>query len=100
MIRSAPSISTTGAAGDSSDAEVGQQVRLARGAQLLGALVAADLREDVDGSGHVGCRSVSVEVQPVATRRDLKEFIELPFRLHSTSARVGAPAAARAADRS
>src|SRR5918995_548958 len=28
---------------------------------------------------------MSVEVQPVATRRDLKEFIELPYRLHSTS---------------
>jgi hypothetical protein len=28
---------------------------------------------------------VSVEVQPVASRRDLREFIELPFRLHSTS---------------
>jgi hypothetical protein len=26
-----------------------------------------------------------VAVQPVATRRDLKEFIELPYRLHSTS---------------
>jgi GNAT superfamily N-acetyltransferase len=28
---------------------------------------------------------VSVDVQPVASRRDLKEFIELPYRLHSTS---------------
>ena len=28
---------------------------------------------------------MSVSVQPVATRRDLKEFIELPYRLHSTS---------------
>ena len=28
---------------------------------------------------------MSVDVQPVATRRDLKEFIELPYRLHSTS---------------
>jgi hypothetical protein len=26
-----------------------------------------------------------IEVQPVASRRDLKEFIELPYRLHSTS---------------
>jgi GNAT superfamily N-acetyltransferase len=26
-----------------------------------------------------------VDVQPVASRRDLKEFIELPYRLHSTS---------------
>src|SRR4051812_16630711 len=27
----------------------------------------------------------AVEVQPVASRRDLKEFIELAYRLHSTS---------------
>jgi hypothetical protein len=29
--------------------------------------------------------SETVEVRPVASRRDLREFIELPFRLHSTS---------------
>ncbi len=28
---------------------------------------------------------MSVVVQPVASRRDLKEFVELPYRLHSTS---------------
>jgi hypothetical protein len=28
---------------------------------------------------------VSVEVSPVRSRADLREFIELPFRLHSTS---------------
>jgi hypothetical protein len=28
---------------------------------------------------------VSVAVQPVASRRDLREFIELPYRLHSSS---------------
>jgi len=28
---------------------------------------------------------VSVEVRPVQTRRDVNEFIELPFRLHATS---------------
>ncbi len=28
---------------------------------------------------------MSVEVQPVASRRDRKEFVELPYRLHSTS---------------
>jgi GNAT superfamily N-acetyltransferase len=28
---------------------------------------------------------VSVSVQPVRTRRDLRQFIELPYRLHSTS---------------
>lgn len=30
-------------------------------------------------------RAVSVEVQAVMSRRDWREFIELPFRLHSTS---------------
>ncbi len=30
-------------------------------------------------------RSVSVEVRAVSSRRDRREFIELPFRLHSTS---------------
>src|SRR3954453_11245778 len=28
---------------------------------------------------------MSIDVQPVASRRDLKEFVELPYRLHSTS---------------
>ncbi len=28
-----------------------------------------------------------VDVQPVASRRDLREFIELPYRLHSSSER-------------
>ena len=66
--------------------EVRQHVGLAGGAQLLGALVAADLGEDVDlGACHVGSPAVSVEVSPVRSRADLREFIELPFRLHSTS---------------
>src|SRR3954469_7892300 len=43
------------------------------------------LREDVDGGRHIGCALVSIEVRPVSGRRDLKEFIELPYRLHSTS---------------
>ena len=30
-------------------------------------------------------RAVSVEVRAVSSRRDRQEFIELPFRLHSTS---------------
>ena len=36
------------------DMEVGQHVGLARGAQKLLALVAADLCEDVCRSGHIG----------------------------------------------
>ena len=66
-------------------AEVGEQVGLAGGAQLLGALVPADLGEDVDGGRHIGCPVVSLVVRPVQGRRDLREFIELPYRLHSTS---------------
>ena len=54
MIRSAPSISTTGRGRALEAAEVGQQVGLAGRAQLLGALVPADLGEDVDGGRH--CR--------------------------------------------
>src|SRR3954452_12148494 len=65
--------------------EVGQDVGLARRAQLLGALVPANLGEDVDGGRHVGSVSVGVVVRPVASRRDIKEFIELPYRLHSKS---------------
>ncbi|MEA2243342.1 MAG: hypothetical protein QOD24_2898, partial [Solirubrobacteraceae bacterium] len=30
-------------------------------------------------------RLVPVDVRAVSSRRDLREFIELPFRLHSTS---------------
>ena len=30
-------------------------------------------------------KQVSVEVGPVTTRRDLREFIELPYRLHATA---------------
>ncbi len=66
-------------------AEVGQQVGLAGGAELLGALVPADLREDVGGGRHIGSGSVSLEVRPVRGRRDMREFIDLPYRLHSTS---------------
>ena len=34
--------------------------------------------------------------RPVASRRDRREFIELPFRLHATAPALGPPAAARA----
>ena len=81
MIRSAPSISTTGPGRALEAPEVRQEVRLAGGAQLLRALVPAHLGEDVDGSRHVGSVSVSVVVRPVSSRRDRREFVELPFRL-------------------
>ena len=62
--------------------EVGHQVVLARRPELLEPLVAAGLLEEVDCGRHVGCRAVSVEVSPVRSRADRREFIELPFRLH------------------
>ena len=57
---------------------------LARGAQLLQPLVAASLFEEIDGGGHVGWRAVSVEVRPVRSLADRRQFIDLPFRLHGT----------------
>jgi hypothetical protein len=35
--------------------------------------------------GMYAAAPVSVEVAPVTSRRDLREFVELPYRLHSTS---------------
>jgi GNAT superfamily N-acetyltransferase len=51
--------------------------------KLLQPLVAACLLEKVDSSRHIQSRAVTVEVEPVASRGDLREFIELPFRLHA-----------------
>ncbi len=56
---------------------------IARSLKLLQPLVAACLFEEIDGGRHIQSRAVSVEVSPVASRRDLREFIELPYRLHS-----------------
>ena len=57
MIRSAPSISTTGPAGPLERPEVGERRRpRARRAGCSRALVVAGLGEDVDGGRHVGCR--------------------------------------------
>ena len=52
--------------------------------KLLEPLVSACLFEEIDSGRHIQSRAVSVEVSPVASRRDLREFIELPYRLHST----------------
>ena len=57
---------------------------LARGLQLLEALVAPCLVEEIDGGWHIGWRAVSVEVQPVRSWRDRREFVDLPFSLHGT----------------
>ena len=79
-------------------AEVGQQVGLARGAQQLLALVAADLGEDVDRGGHIGSRAVSSRSERPVTRPDgsLKAFIELPFALHANQPLWVPPLEARA----
>ena len=58
---------------------------LARSPELLEPLVAARLLEEIDCRRHIQSRAVSVEVEPVASRRDLREFIELPYRLHSNA---------------
>ena len=58
---------------------------VASGLELLQPLVAARLVEKIDCRRHIQSRAVSVEVEPVASRRDLREFIELPFRLHANA---------------
>ena len=65
--------------------EVGDDPGLARRGEDLGPLVLAGLGEDVGDGAHVGWPAVSVQVRPVSSRRDKREFIELPFRLHSSS---------------
>ena len=66
MMRSLPSISTTGPGGALEHPEVGHEVVLASRLQLLQPLVAAGLFEEIDGGGHIRWRAVSVEVSPVA----------------------------------
>ena len=92
MMRSAPSISTTGPAGDSSRRKYGSDVSLARGAELLGAIVVAHLVEDVGGGPHVGCAvGMALDIVPVASRRDLNTFIKLPWRLYRNEPHWVAP---------
>ena len=50
---------------------------VARSLELLQPLVAARLVEQIDSGRHIQSRAVSVEVEPVASRSDLREFIEL-----------------------
>ena len=57
---------------------------IASSLELLQPLMAACLLEKVNCSRHIQSRAVSVEVEPVASRRGLREFIELPYRLHAT----------------
>jgi GNAT superfamily N-acetyltransferase len=45
--------------------------------------VAAGLLEEIDCGRHVQSRAVSVQVESVRSRADLRAFINLPFRLHA-----------------
>ena len=70
--------------------EVGEEVVLLGRFQLLEAVVVARLLEDVDrrlrGFAHGReCRFrpvANVSIRPVRTRRELKRFVKVPFRLH------------------
>ena len=59
---------------------------VAGGLKLLHPLVVTCLLEKIDCRWHIQSRAVSVEVEPVGSRADLREFIELPYRLHSNAA--------------
>src|ERR1044072_5234300 len=111
MIRSAPSISTTGPAGPSSGREEGRRAgppaaggwsgRPWRPRGACGSTAAGRPRARRAVARHAHGRepwrrrlvswrpcsvgAVNVEVGAVRTRRDRREFIELPFRLHATS---------------
>ena len=97
MIRSAPSISTTGR-GRPTRAGGSRAAGRPRGRR------AAARRARARGPSRrrrwqSACRvppPMGVVVRPVSSWRDLQEFIELPYRLHSNSAVLGAPAASRA----
>src|SRR5215207_4697029 len=93
MIRSAPSISTTGPAGPSSVRKYGRMSssRAARSCSArswprtfakTSCVVEAMYGERV--SVEVEAEQ-GVEVRAVRSRRDWREFIELPYRLHATS---------------
>src|SRR5215217_2741046 len=84
MMRSAPSISTTGAAGDSSVRKYGSR-SASRAARSCSLRSCPRTFEDVDGGRHIGCAPVSLDVRPVRGLRDRREFVELPYRLHCTS---------------
>jgi hypothetical protein len=69
-------------------AEVGEQIGFTSRLELIRPLVIADLREDVGrGSGSHRVRAMSeVVIRPVASRGDLRAFVELPYRLYTNEA--------------
>ncbi len=94
-------------------AEVREEVVLPRRLQLLHAVMARGLREDVDGSagglGHavnlsragLECRSdtvraVALAVRTVSGRKDMNAFIDVPFRLRRGRSAVGPAPSLRA----
>ena len=81
-------------------AEVGEEVVLLRRFQLLEAVVAARLLEDVDGGLRGVAHAQSVGSRPHVrggdpagpqARRELKRFVKVPFRLHRDQPQWVAP---------
>src|SRR3954449_4864455 len=84
MIRSAPSISTTGPAGPSRRRKYGSRAlsRAALSCSTRSWLRAFSKRSTATW-GCVGCCvAMAVEIRPVRSRKDLMRFIKLPFRLY------------------
>src|SRR3954449_8403185 len=84
MIRSAPSISTTGPAGPSRRRKYGSRA-LSRAALSCStrSWLRAFSKRSTATRGCVGCCvAMAVEVRPVRSRRDLMRFIKLPYRLY------------------
>jgi GNAT superfamily N-acetyltransferase len=59
---------------------------LAGGPELLETVVGAGLLEEIGGDGHIGWRAVALEVVPARSRREVRAFVELPYRLHANAA--------------
>src|SRR3954453_6390411 len=86
MIRAAPSISTTGPAGPSSRRKYGSR-SASRAARSCSERSCPRTFANTSMAVGIllGSASVSVVVRPVSSWRDRREFVDLPFRLHSTS---------------
>src|SRR3954451_21740578 len=81
MIRSRPSISTTGPAGPSSRRKYGSRScsRATWSCSSRSWLRAFSKRSVAGG---IECGAVSLEVRPVRSRRELMRFIKLPWRIY------------------
>src|SRR3954452_7842121 len=86
MIRSAPSISTTGPAGPSSRRKYGSR-SASRAARSCSERSCPRTFANTSMAVGIllGSASVSVVVRPVSSWRDRREFVNLPYRLHSSS---------------